>query len=105
MPKHTRSYPVIYHSPLTTLTILRIARPHIRTLLAGVTLVTAISPNISDPDKPVTPRVVGISGTIKKAQGRIGAYHRAVVAGLMAAIESGECGRGRGLPLSFKLVD
>lgn len=53
--------------------------------MAGITLLTELRD-----DQRVTPRVLGISGTIKKAQGRIGIYHRAVVAGLMAAVEGGE---------------
>jgi len=75
---------VIYHSPLTSMTLIRIARPHIRILHAAITLLTTID------GRAVLPRVVGVSGTVKKAQGRIMGYHRAVIAQTLARFDEGE---------------
>ena len=75
---------VIYHSPLTSMTLIRIARPHIRILHAAITLLTTID------GRAVLPRVVGVSGTVKKAQGRIMVYHRAVIAQMLARFDEGE---------------
>jgi ribonuclease P/MRP protein subunit POP5 len=76
---------VIYHSPLTSMTLIRIARPHIRILHAAITLLTTID------GRAVLPRVVGVSGTVKKAQGRIMVYHRAVIAQMLARFDEGKC--------------
>ena len=65
------------------MTLIRIARPHIRTLHAAITLLSTID------GKPVLPRVVGASGTVKKAQGRIMVYHRAVIAQMLARFDEG----------------
>ena len=78
---------VIYHSPLTSMTLIRIARPHIRILHAAITLLTTID------GRAVLPRVVGVSGTVKKAQGRIMVYHRAVIAQTLARCDEGESRR------------
>jgi len=78
---------VIYHSPLTSMTLIRIARPHIRILHAAITLLTTID------GRAVLPRVVGVSGTVKKAQGRIMVYHRAVIAQMLARFDEGELPR------------
>lgn len=75
---------VIYHSPLTSMTLIRIARPHIRTVHAAITLISSVD------GKAVLPRVVGVSGTVKKAQGRIMVYHRAAVAQMLARFDDGE---------------
>jgi ribonuclease P/MRP protein subunit POP5 len=66
------------------MTLIRIARPHIRTLHAAVTLLTTVD------GRAVLPRVVGVSGTVKKAQGRIMVYHRAVIAQMLARFDEGE---------------
>lgn len=70
---------VIYHSPLTTLTFLRIARPHYRLLWSALTFVNSLG------NTPVIPRVIAVSGTIKKLQNRGIAYHRAMVGALITA--------------------
>lgn len=70
---------VIYHSPLTTLTFLRIARPHYRLLWSALTFITSLG------NTPVIPRVIAVSGTIKKLQNRGIAYHRAIVGALISA--------------------
>jgi ribonuclease P/MRP protein subunit POP5 len=67
-----------------SMTLIRIARPHIRTLHAAITLLSSID------GKPVLPRVVGVSGTVKKAQGRIMVYHRLVIAQMLARFDEGE---------------
>ncbi|OCF55585.1 hypothetical protein L486_07069 [Kwoniella mangroviensis CBS 10435] len=72
------SFRVIYHSPLTTLTFIRIARPYYRLIWSGLTFLTSLG------GKQVIPRVVGVSGTIKKLQNRGISYHRLVVAQLIA---------------------
>lgn len=77
------SFRIIYHSPLTSMTLIRIARPHIRILHAAITLLTTID------GRAVLPRVVGVSGTVKKAQGRIMVYHRAVIAQTLARFDEG----------------
>lgn len=74
---------VVYHSPLTTITLVRIARPHVRTVHAAMTLLSSID------GRPVLPRVIGVSGTIKKAQARIMVYHRMVIAQLLARYDEG----------------
>ncbi|WWD18030.1 hypothetical protein CI109_102477 [Kwoniella shandongensis] len=78
------SFRVLYHSPLTTLTFFRIARPHYRLLWSALTFITTLN------QRPIIPRVVGVSGTIRKMQNRGIAYHREVVARLVAAsVEAG----------------
>lgn len=78
--------PVVYHSPLTTLTILRVARPHYRLLWAAITLLTSVGA------KAVLPRVVAVSGTIKKLQAQAIVHHRRVTAAAVAALlNEGEC--------------
>jgi hypothetical protein len=67
------------------MTLIRIARPHIRTLHAAITLLSTVD------GRAVLPRVVGVSGTVKKAQGRIMVYHRAVIAQMLARFDEGEC--------------
>jgi ribonuclease P/MRP protein subunit POP5 len=66
------------------MTLLRIARPHIRTLHAALTLISTID------GKAVLPRVLGVSGTVKKAQGRIMVYHRSVVAQILSRFDEGK---------------
>jgi len=64
------------------LTILRVARQHYRVFWAGITLLTSIN------GQPVLPRVVAMSGTIKKLQNRAVGYHRLVTGQiLVAAVE------------------
>lgn len=75
--------PVIYHSPYTTLTILRVARPHYRTLWASLTLLRELNGH------PIIPRIVAVSGTIKKLQNRAIAYHRLVTAQMLSAVLAG----------------
>lgn len=70
---------VVYHSPMTTLSILRIARQHYRLIWAGVSLLTSIN------GQAVVPRVVAVSGTIKKLQNRAVAYHRLVTGQMLVA--------------------
>ncbi|CAK9781426.1 hypothetical protein CC85DRAFT_282753 [Cutaneotrichosporon oleaginosum] len=74
------SFKVSYHSPLTTLTILRVARPHYRLLWAAITLLTSIG------GVAVLPRVVAVSGTIKKLQAAAIVHHRRVTAAAVAAL-------------------
>ena len=69
---------VIYHSPLTTLTILRIARQHYRLLWSAITFLTSVQ------GQAVLPRVVAVSGTIKKLQNTAIVYHRQVTGRMMA---------------------
>ncbi|KAK4688895.1 ribonuclease P/MRP protein subunit POP5, partial [Tremellales sp. Uapishka_1] len=93
------NFKVIYHSPLTTLTMLRVARQHYRLIWGAVSFITRIS------DQPVLPRVVGVSGmstlhypwltvsndsaisaslgTIKKLQNRAIEHHRFITAHLL----------------------
>ncbi|EIW72639.1 hypothetical protein M231_06539 [Tremella mesenterica] len=78
------SFKVIYHSPLTSLTILRIARPHVQTLHTGITLLSLTPP--SNRDVRLVPRVIGLSGTIRKCQNRAIANHRWVVACLLGGM-------------------
>lgn len=75
---------VLYHSPLTTIALVRVARPHVRTIHAAITLLSSID------GKPVLPRVIGVSGTVKKAQSRIMVYHRAMIAQMLARFDEGE---------------
>ncbi|KAL7423788.1 RNA-binding protein pop5 [Cryptotrichosporon argae] len=74
------SFKVIYHSPLTSLALLRVARPHVRLVWAAVTLLVSLG------GAAVLPRVVAVSGTIKKLQGRATRYHRAAVAHAVAGL-------------------
>lgn len=76
--------PVIYHSPLTTLTIIRISRQHYRLLWASITLLTHLG------GVRVIPRVIGVSGTIKKLQNRAVGYHRVVIGQMVGAGLGGE---------------
>ncbi|ORY29020.1 ribonuclease P/MRP protein subunit, partial [Naematelia encephala] len=75
------SFKVVYHSTLTSITILRVARQHYRLVWAALTLVTRHSPSNST----VIPRVIAVSGTIKKVENHAIAYHRRVVAVLLAS--------------------
>ena len=75
---------MIYHSPLTTLTILRISRSHYRLLWSAVTLITNINGNA------VLPRVVAVSGTIRKLQNAAIVYHRNVTARVLAVSLDGK---------------
>ncbi|ODO11852.1 hypothetical protein I350_00636 [Cryptococcus amylolentus CBS 6273] len=86
------SFRVIYHSPLTTLTFIRIARHHYRLLWSAITLLTTLGPN----NVPIIPRVLAVSGTIKKLQNTGTAYHRAVVGQLVSAGVSGAALSGNG---------
>ncbi|WVQ71061.1 hypothetical protein IAR50_000586 [Cryptococcus sp. DSM 104548] len=86
------SFRVIYHSPLTTLTFIRIARHHYRLLWSAITLLTSLGPN----NVPIIPRVLAVSGTIKKLQNSGTAYHRAVVGQLVSAGASGATLGGSG---------
>ncbi|RSH77774.1 uncharacterized protein EHS24_002833 [Apiotrichum porosum] len=90
------SFKVIYHSSLTTLTILRIARPHYRVIWAALTLCTNIN------GVPVLPRVIAVSGTIKKLQSAAIVYHRKVtataIAGLLLEGAKGEADKERLAP-------
>ena len=70
---------MIYHSTLTTLTILRVARQHYRLVWAGMTLLTSIG------GQGVLPRVLAVSGTIKKLQNRAVGYHRLVTGQMLMA--------------------
>jgi ribonuclease P/MRP protein subunit POP5 len=74
---------VIYHSPQTTLTIFRVSRAHYRTLWAATTLLRTLNGH------PIVPRVVAVSGTIKKLQNRAIAYHRLVTAQMLSAVLAG----------------
>ncbi|EJT51650.1 hypothetical protein A1Q1_07062 [Trichosporon asahii var. asahii CBS 2479] len=71
---------LVYHSPITTLTIIRIARPHYRMIWAALTLITEIG------GRRVLPRVVAVSGTIKKLQSAAIVHHRRVTAGAVAML-------------------
>ena len=75
---------MIYHSPLTTLTILRVSRSHYRLLWSAVTLITNINGNA------VLPRVVAVSGTIRKLQNAAIVYHRNVTARVLAVALDGK---------------
>lgn len=70
----------MYHSPITTLTIIRVARPHYRLIWAALTLLTEIG------GRRVLPRVVAVSGTIKKLQSAAIVHHRRVTAGAVALL-------------------
>lgn len=70
----------MYHSPITTLTIIRIARPHYRLIWAALTLITEIG------GRRVLPRVVAVSGTIKKLQSAAIVHHRRVTTGAVAML-------------------
>ncbi|KAK8865788.1 hypothetical protein IAR55_000935 [Kwoniella newhampshirensis] len=85
------SFRVLYHSPLTTITFCRIARPHYRLLWSALTFITALNGH------PVIPRVIGVSGTIRKMQNRGIAYHREVVGRLLSASASTTAGGGAGV--------
>ncbi|GMK55557.1 hypothetical protein CspeluHIS016_0206130 [Cutaneotrichosporon spelunceum] len=74
------SFKVSYHSSLTTLTILRVARPHYRLLWAAITLLTSVG------GVAVLPRVVAVSGTIKKLQAAAIVHHRRVTAAAVATL-------------------
>ncbi|WWC58503.1 uncharacterized protein I303_101046 [Kwoniella dejecticola CBS 10117] len=82
------SFRVIYHSPLTTLTFIRIARPYYRLIWSGLTFLTSLGPGSGSGSKNsgvgasvnVIPRVIGVSGTIKKMQNKGIAYHRLIIA-------------------------
>lgn len=71
---------VIYHSPLTSLTMLRIARNHYRLLWSGLTLLTSVN------NQSIVPRVLAVSGTIKKLQNAGITYHRALAARYLAVV-------------------
>ncbi|TXT13063.1 hypothetical protein VHUM_01464 [Vanrija humicola] len=71
---------VIYASPYTTLTIVRVARPHYRLVWAAITMLTSVG------GASVIPRVLAVSGTIKKLQSAAIAHHRRVVAAAVAAL-------------------
>lgn len=71
---------VIYHSPLTSLTIMRVARPHYRLLWGALTLTTGIE------GVRVLPRVVAVSGTIKKLQSAAIVHHRHTTAAAVATL-------------------
>ncbi|KAL1407694.1 RNA-binding protein pop5 [Vanrija albida] len=80
---------VIYSSPYTTLTIVRVARPHYRLLWAAITMLTSVG------GTPVIPRVVAVSGTVKKLQSAAIAHHRRVIAAAVAALlAQGDKGQG-----------
>ena len=76
---------MIYHSPLTSLTIIRIARPHYRLVWSAITLLNSIN------GQAVLPRVVAVSGTIKKLQNAAIAYHRGVTARALAVALEQRC--------------
>lgn len=78
---------MIYHSPFTTLTMIRIARQHYRLVWAAITFTTSIN------STRVVPRVVAVSGTIKKLQNRAISHHRLVTAQVLGGI--GEHGKER----------
>lgn len=78
------SRPVIYYSPLTTLTIMRIARSHYRLLWSAITLITSLN------GQAVLPRVVAVSGTIKKLQNAAIVYHRNITARVLAVALDGK---------------
>ena len=75
---------MIYHSPLTTLTIIRVSRPHLPLLHSSIVLLRSIN------GRAVIPRVIGVSGTIKRCCHRGMVHHRVVSAGYPGA-KSGEC--------------
>ncbi|WVQ97173.1 hypothetical protein IAU59_004283 [Kwoniella sp. CBS 9459] len=95
------SFRVLYHSPLTTLTFLRIARNHYRLLWSALTFLTALpasSPksqlannnnnnnnnNSTGGNVAVIPRVIAVSGTIRKLQNRGISYHRSIVGAIIS---------------------
>ncbi|ORX34262.1 Rpp14/Pop5 family-domain-containing protein [Kockovaella imperatae] len=80
------SFKVVYHSPLTTLTMLRIARQHYRLLWSAITFLTSVQ------GQDVLPRVVAVSGTIKKVQNTAIVYHRRVTARMLAVALEQEAG-------------
>ncbi|WRT64022.1 uncharacterized protein IL334_000949 [Kwoniella shivajii] len=84
------SFRVIYHSPLTTLTFIRIARPYYRLIWSALTFLTVLG------SKSVIPRVVGVSGTIRKLQNRGISYHRLVIGQLIAHIAQDGVGLSNG---------
>jgi RNase P/RNase MRP subunit POP5 len=65
---------VKYYSPTTSLCIIRVAREHIRTAWTGLTFVNNIA------GQPCIPRVVAVSGTIKKLHFAAIRYSREVTA-------------------------
>lgn len=81
------SFKVVYHSPLTTLTIIRVARQHYRLLWGAITMLRSVD------GVAVLPRVVAVSGTIKKLQSAAIVHHRRVTAAAVATLLSqGELG-------------
>ncbi len=86
-----------YHSPLTTLTIIRVARPHYRLLWAAITLLTSVG------GVGVLPRVVAVSGTIKKLQAAAIVHHRRVTAAAVATLlKEGEYLHSSSCPISAR---
>ncbi|WWC86114.1 uncharacterized protein L201_000985 [Kwoniella dendrophila CBS 6074] len=71
------SFRVIYHSPLTTLTFIRIARPYYRLIWSGITFLNQLN------KQQIIPRILGVSGTIKKLQNLGISYHRLIIAQLL----------------------
>ncbi|OCF33246.1 ribonuclease P/MRP protein subunit POP5 [Kwoniella heveanensis BCC8398] len=90
------SFRVLYHSPLTTLTFLRIARNHYRLLWSALTFLTTLpssSPksqsyqlsfNNTNANIAVIPRVIAVSGTIRRLQNRGISYHRSIVGSIIS---------------------
>ncbi|WWC66479.1 uncharacterized protein I206_100381 [Kwoniella pini CBS 10737] len=79
------SFRVIYHSTLTTLTFIKIARPYYRLIWSSLTFLTTLSSGNNNNSKnlKIIPRVIGISGTIKKMQNLGITYHRLIIAQLI----------------------
>ncbi|GHJ87752.1 hypothetical protein NliqN6_4154 [Naganishia liquefaciens] len=72
--KVASSLQVKYYSPTTSLCIIRVAREHVRTAWTGLTFVNEIG------GQPVIPRVVAVSGTIKKLHFAAIRYSREITA-------------------------
>ncbi|KAJ9114387.1 hypothetical protein QFC20_001530 [Naganishia adeliensis] len=72
--KVASSMQVKYYSPTTSLCIIRVAREHVRTAWTGLTFINNIG------GQPVIPRVVAVSGTIKKLHFAAIRYSREITA-------------------------
>ncbi|WVF70814.1 hypothetical protein IAT40_005608 [Kwoniella sp. CBS 6097] len=87
------SFRVLYHSPLTSITFLRIARNHYRLLWSALTFLTTLpasspksvlSSTSANGQVAVIPRVIAVSGTIRKLQNRGISYHRSIVGAIIS---------------------
>ncbi|WVQ85446.1 hypothetical protein IAT38_007611 [Cryptococcus sp. DSM 104549] len=86
------NFKVLYYSSSTTLTIIRVARSNYRLLWSALTFLTTLG----NPPVSVIPRVLAVSGTIRKVTNHAIVYHRAVVGQMVGAGVAGTEGQGLG---------